>query len=111
MFVAGLYIASYIYPEYIKLMTLHILGNAVNGQDGYDQQNHQENFNPAGSGRYSPPPTENQVPSVQPPRREREYNWKLTGATECSASCGKGQLKKFMLSFFFFFLVTERVIK
>ncbi|XP_063335441.1 thrombospondin type-1 domain-containing protein 4-like isoform X1 [Pelmatolapia mariae] len=65
-------------------------GNAVNGQDGYDQQNHQENFNSAGSGRYSPPPTENQVPSVQPPRREREYNWKLTGATECSASCGKG---------------------
>uniref|UniRef100_A0AAX7T0L4 PLAC domain-containing protein n=1 Tax=Astatotilapia calliptera TaxID=8154 RepID=A0AAX7T0L4_ASTCA len=57
----------------------------------------------SGSGRYSPPPTENQVPSVQPPRREREYNWKLTGATECSASCGKGQLKKFMLSFFFSF--------
>ncbi|XP_030579021.1 thrombospondin type-1 domain-containing protein 4 [Archocentrus centrarchus] len=67
-------------------------GNGVNGQDGYDQQSNtqQENFNSAGSGRYPSRPTENQVPSVQPPRREREYNWKLTGATECSASCGKG---------------------
>uniref|UniRef100_A0A3B4TVF9 Thrombospondin type 1 domain containing 4 n=1 Tax=Seriola dumerili TaxID=41447 RepID=A0A3B4TVF9_SERDU len=51
---------------------------------------HQENFKPAGGGRYPPHLPDNQVPAVQPPRREKEYNWKLTGATECSASCGKG---------------------
>uniref|UniRef100_A0A3B3DP07 Thrombospondin type 1 domain containing 4 n=1 Tax=Oryzias melastigma TaxID=30732 RepID=A0A3B3DP07_ORYME len=34
---------------------------------------------------------DNQVPAVQPPRRGREYNWKQTGATECSISCGKGK--------------------
>uniref|UniRef100_A0A8C6PYN8 Thrombospondin type 1 domain containing 4 n=1 Tax=Nothobranchius furzeri TaxID=105023 RepID=A0A8C6PYN8_NOTFU len=39
--------------------------------------------------RNPPRRPDNQVPVVQPPRREREYNWKMTGATECSASCGK----------------------
>ncbi|XP_067451535.1 thrombospondin type-1 domain-containing protein 4-like [Thunnus thynnus] len=67
-------------------------GNAVNGQGGYDLHNNpqQENYNPAGGGGYPPRLPDNQVPAVQPPRREREYNWKLAGATECSASCGKG---------------------
>uniref|UniRef100_A0A3P8SH39 Thrombospondin type 1 domain containing 4 n=1 Tax=Amphiprion percula TaxID=161767 RepID=A0A3P8SH39_AMPPE len=67
-------------------------GNAVNGQGGYDQHSNtqQENFNPAGGGRYPARLPDNQVPVIQPPRREREYNWKLTGTTECSASCGKG---------------------
>ncbi|XP_036951161.1 thrombospondin type-1 domain-containing protein 4-like isoform X2 [Acanthopagrus latus] len=66
-------------------------GNAVNGQ-GYDHDSdtHQENFHPSGGGRDPPPLPDNQVPVVQPPRRPREYNWKLAGATECSASCGKG---------------------
>ncbi|XP_068131644.1 thrombospondin type-1 domain-containing protein 4 isoform X2 [Hyperolius riggenbachi] len=32
----------------------------------------------------------NQVPPLQPPRRNRDYNWKQVGSTECSASCGKG---------------------
>ncbi|XP_028257890.1 thrombospondin type-1 domain-containing protein 4 [Parambassis ranga] len=63
-------------------------GNAVNGYDQHS--NTQENFNSAGGGRYPPRLPDNQVPAVQPPRREREYNWKLAGATECSASCGKG---------------------
>ncbi|XP_044029932.1 thrombospondin type-1 domain-containing protein 4-like isoform X2 [Siniperca chuatsi] len=39
---------------------------------------------------HRPDGNDNQVPVVQPPRRPREYNWKLAGATECSASCGKG---------------------
>uniref|UniRef100_A0A1A8IET7 ADAMTS-like 7 n=2 Tax=Nothobranchius kuhntae TaxID=321403 RepID=A0A1A8IET7_NOTKU len=54
------------------------------GHDGHEQQ---ENST---SGRHPPRRPDNQVPVVQPPRREREYNWKMTGATECSASCGKG---------------------
>lgn len=64
----------------------------MNGQDGYDHHSnvHQENFNPAGGGRYPPHLPNSQVPVAQPPRREREYNWKLAGATDCSASCGKG---------------------
>uniref|UniRef100_A0A671XCC4 Thrombospondin type 1 domain containing 4 n=1 Tax=Sparus aurata TaxID=8175 RepID=A0A671XCC4_SPAAU len=68
------------------------MGNAVNGQGGYDHavDTHQENFHPAGGGRDPPPLPDNQVPVVQPPRRPREHNWKLAGATECSASCGKG---------------------
>ncbi|XP_074523419.1 thrombospondin type-1 domain-containing protein 4 [Halichoeres trimaculatus] len=68
-------------------------GNTVNGQGGYDQHPnpHQDNLTPAGGGRLPPPPLpDNQVPYVQPPRRTREYNWKLAGTTECSASCGKG---------------------
>lgn len=70
-----------------------VLGNAVNGQGGHDHHSntHQENYNPAGGGRDPPPLPDNQVPVVQPPRRPKEYNWKQAGATECSASCGKGQ--------------------
>ncbi|XP_043952144.1 thrombospondin type-1 domain-containing protein 4 isoform X1 [Gambusia affinis] len=65
---------------------------AAGGQDEYTQQIHtqQENVNSAGGGRYHPHLPDNQVPAVVPPRRDREYNWKLTGTTECSASCGKG---------------------
>uniref|UniRef100_A0A665VP32 PLAC domain-containing protein n=1 Tax=Echeneis naucrates TaxID=173247 RepID=A0A665VP32_ECHNA len=65
---------------------------SVNGQGGYDHHGntHQENFNPPGGGRIPPRLPDNQVPAAPPPRRERDYNWKLTGATECSASCGKG---------------------
>ncbi|XP_013881562.1 thrombospondin type-1 domain-containing protein 4 isoform X2 [Austrofundulus limnaeus] len=64
----------------------------INGQNEYNQHNNaqQENSNSAGGGGYPPHLPDNQVPAVQPPRREREYNWKLTGATECSATCGKG---------------------
>uniref|UniRef100_A0A672ZIU0 PLAC domain-containing protein n=1 Tax=Sphaeramia orbicularis TaxID=375764 RepID=A0A672ZIU0_9TELE len=65
-------------------------GNAVNGHSGNDHHNKQENLNPGAGGRYPPRLPDNQVPVVQPPRRERDYNWKLSGATECSASCGKG---------------------
>uniref|UniRef100_A0A8C7UPM1 Thrombospondin type 1 domain containing 4 n=1 Tax=Oncorhynchus mykiss TaxID=8022 RepID=A0A8C7UPM1_ONCMY len=60
------------------------IGNDHRGnpnQDGYD---------PAGGGKYPPQVPNNQVPAVLPPRRQREYNWKLSGATECSASCGRG---------------------
>ncbi|XP_074465771.1 thrombospondin type-1 domain-containing protein 4 [Sebastes fasciatus] len=67
-------------------------GNAVNGQGGYDHHGNtrQENLNHAGGGWDPTRLPDNQVPLVQPPRREREYNWKLSGSTECSASCGKG---------------------
>ncbi|XP_053277020.1 thrombospondin type-1 domain-containing protein 4 [Pleuronectes platessa] len=66
--------------------------NTVNGQGGYDHHSntHQENVDAVGGGRYPPHLPDNQVPAVQPPRRERDYNWKLSGATECSSSCGKG---------------------
>ncbi|XP_063782276.1 thrombospondin type-1 domain-containing protein 4 isoform X3 [Pseudophryne corroboree] len=33
---------------------------------------------------------DNQVPAVQPPRRNSDYNWKQVGSTECSVTCGKG---------------------
>uniref|UniRef100_A0A8C5H845 PLAC domain-containing protein n=1 Tax=Gouania willdenowi TaxID=441366 RepID=A0A8C5H845_GOUWI len=43
------------------------------------------------SGRMYPPHfSDIQVPVVQPPRRDKEYMWKMSGTTECSASCGKG---------------------
>lgn len=76
-------------------------GNTVNGQGGYDHHinTHQENFNSAGGGWDPPRLPDNQVPAVQPPRQEREYNWKLAGATECSASCGKGQSNYLYFSF------------
>ncbi|XP_034041657.1 thrombospondin type-1 domain-containing protein 4 isoform X2 [Thalassophryne amazonica] len=63
-------------------------GNAVNGQDGHNH--HSNTHQEGGGGRYPPSFPDNQVPVRQPPKRAREYNWKLGGATECSASCGKG---------------------
>ncbi|XP_053317842.1 thrombospondin type-1 domain-containing protein 4 isoform X1 [Spea bombifrons] len=41
-------------------------------------------------GRIPSQPPDNQVPNLQPPRRNREYNWKQVGSTECSVTCGKG---------------------
>lgn len=71
---------------------VHVLGNAVNRQSGYDHHgNTQENFDAAGGGRDPHTLPNNKLPVIQPPRRTRDYNWKQAGATECSASCGKGQ--------------------
>ncbi|KPP68510.1 thrombospondin type-1 domain-containing protein 4-like [Scleropages formosus] len=53
-----------------------LLENTLNGQGGYDH---------ASGGWY---PT--RVPDNQVPRPQREFNWKLVGTTECSASCGRG---------------------
>ncbi|NWY69430.1 THSD4 protein, partial [Erithacus rubecula] len=41
-------------------------------------------------GRFSSHQPENQVPAMQPPRQNREYNWKQVGKTECTTTCGKG---------------------
>ncbi|XP_076012058.1 thrombospondin type-1 domain-containing protein 4 [Genypterus blacodes] len=67
-------------------------GNSVNVQGGYDHHSntHQEGNNQGGGGGYPPHVPESQAPTAQLPRREREYNWKMAGTTECSASCGKG---------------------
>nr|XP_055030815.1 thrombospondin type-1 domain-containing protein 4-like [Misgurnus anguillicaudatus] len=32
----------------------------------------------------------NQLPAAPHPQTPKEYNWKLTGTTDCSASCGRG---------------------
>ncbi|XP_073474934.1 thrombospondin type-1 domain-containing protein 4 isoform X1 [Aquarana catesbeiana] len=79
-------------------------GEHFNGQlDIPDTSDHTENrdsFNSpdmsAGSipssqpGRIPPHVPDNQVLPLQPPRRNRDYNWKQVGSTECSVSCGKG---------------------
>ncbi|XP_035595858.2 thrombospondin type-1 domain-containing protein 4-like [Oncorhynchus keta] len=67
-------------------------GNTLYGQSGNDHRGNpnQEGYDPAGGGKYPPQVPNNQVPAVLSPRRQREYNWKLSGATECSASCGRG---------------------
>ncbi|XP_029945301.1 thrombospondin type-1 domain-containing protein 4 [Salarias fasciatus] len=67
-------------------------GNVVTGQGGYDQHTstQRETLNSAGGGWYPPHVPDNQVPAAPPPRREREYSWRQSGTTECSASCGKG---------------------
>ncbi|XP_040457832.1 thrombospondin type-1 domain-containing protein 4 [Falco naumanni] len=41
-------------------------------------------------GRFPSHQPENQVPAVQPPRQNREHNWKQIGKTECTTTCGKG---------------------
>ncbi|KAM6979983.1 thrombospondin type-1 domain-containing protein 4 [Aplochiton taeniatus] len=56
-------------------------GNTLSGQGGSNVQR---------GDRYPPQAPDNQVPAAQPPRRQREHNWKLAGATECSATCGRG---------------------
>ncbi|MEE6502910.1 hypothetical protein FKM82_004676 [Ascaphus truei] len=43
-------------------------------------------------GRFPSHQPDNQVPPLQPPRRNRDYNWKQVGSTECSATCGKGEV-------------------
>lgn len=42
-------------------------------------------------GRFPPHQPENQVPAMQPPRQNREHNWKQVGKTECTTTCGKGE--------------------
>ncbi|KAJ8249030.1 hypothetical protein GJAV_G00230420 [Gymnothorax javanicus] len=55
--------------------------NALNGQGGGEH---------ASAGRYPPQIPDNKVPLPQPPRHQREHNWKLVGFTDCSTSCGGG---------------------
>uniref|UniRef100_A0AAY4CHA4 PLAC domain-containing protein n=1 Tax=Denticeps clupeoides TaxID=299321 RepID=A0AAY4CHA4_9TELE len=59
--------------------------NSLNGQGGTDHH-----VRPSHEGGGRPQLPDNQVPEPQPPRRQRDHNWKLTGTTDCSASCGKG---------------------
>lgn len=33
-------------------------------------------------------------PAPQPPRRNRDHNWKQLGTTECSTTCGKGEFMR-----------------
>ncbi|XP_064168657.1 thrombospondin type-1 domain-containing protein 4-like isoform X2 [Anguilla rostrata] len=56
-------------------------GNTLHSQGGHEH---------AGAGRYPPQTPNNKFPVPQPPRHQREHNWKLVGLTDCSASCGKG---------------------
>ncbi|XP_076851146.1 thrombospondin type-1 domain-containing protein 4-like isoform X2 [Brachyhypopomus gauderio] len=70
-------------------------GNTVNGgvgYEGYEQygRTSQNAHEQARGHRYPSHIPENQVPAVAPPHRHRQYNWKLTGTTDCSATCGKG---------------------
>uniref|UniRef100_A0A4W4DYE8 PLAC domain-containing protein n=1 Tax=Electrophorus electricus TaxID=8005 RepID=A0A4W4DYE8_ELEEL len=77
--------------EYI-LGILFFVGNTVNGGVGIDQygRSSQDAYEQEGGHRYPPLIPENLVPAAAPPRRHREYNWKLIGTTDCSATCGKG---------------------
>lgn len=67
-------------------------GNNLNGPNGPELLgNTEENNNAAGDEREpSASLPNNKVPVSQPPRRSRDYSWRLAGATECSATCGKG---------------------
>lgn len=69
-------------------MFVCVVVDAVNRSSEYEHQaTTQDRTSAAGQERDSPPVVEN----LQPPRRTPDYNWKLAGATECSASCGHGQ--------------------
>ncbi|XP_041918608.1 thrombospondin type-1 domain-containing protein 4-like isoform X2 [Alosa sapidissima] len=65
-------------------------GNAVNGQGVTDRYDGYSGSNQGSQGGYPSLVPDNQLPQPQPPRWQREYNWKLTGTTDCSATCGKG---------------------
>ncbi|XP_048025061.1 thrombospondin type-1 domain-containing protein 4-like isoform X1 [Megalobrama amblycephala] len=65
--------------------------NVVNGQTDSDANGKSTLEGHEGSGVKHPPPIpDNQLPAAPPSTRFREYNWKLSGSTDCSASCGKG---------------------
>lgn len=85
-----------VHYEYIlssaKTESSHKQDNDLNRETGSSHHNNvfQPNFNTAEKESYSPRLPDNQVSPALPPRRDREYSWKLAGPTECSASCGKG---------------------
>ncbi|XP_052008496.1 thrombospondin type-1 domain-containing protein 4-like [Xyrauchen texanus] len=66
--------------------------NVVNGQAGYDPSSlpTPEEREKSSVVRYPPPIPDNQLPAAAHPDRYRDYNWKLTGTTDCSTSCGRG---------------------
>lgn len=83
-------------------------GEPLNGQLGMPESTHQEDedlhretdtltghlagtFPVIQPGRFPSHQPENQVPAVQPPRQNREHNWKQIGKTECTTTCGKGK--------------------
>ncbi|MGH0136297.1 UNVERIFIED_CONTAM: hypothetical protein FKN15_020690 [Acipenser sinensis] len=49
-----------------------------------------ENPHSQGGGDYPGRNPESHVSAAPPPRRQRDYNWKLAGTTECTATCGRG---------------------
>ncbi|MCJ8733106.1 hypothetical protein PDJAM_G00219270 [Pangasius djambal] len=64
-------------------------GNTVTigtGDGQYGRRPSQERHERTDGHRNPPHIPESQVP----PRRHREHNWKLTGTTDCSVSCGRG---------------------
>lgn len=73
----------------------------TDGTDHEDENLHRETDTHTGQstgtfpviqpGRFPSHQPDNQVPAVQPPRRNREHNWKQVGTTECTTSCGKGK--------------------
>uniref|UniRef100_A0A672P0T6 Thrombospondin type 1 domain containing 4 n=1 Tax=Sinocyclocheilus grahami TaxID=75366 RepID=A0A672P0T6_SINGR len=65
--------------------------NAVNGPAGSDANGPSTPEDHERSGvSYPPPVPDNQLPAAPPSTGAREYNWKLGGTTDCSASCGRG---------------------
>ncbi|XP_058850871.1 thrombospondin type-1 domain-containing protein 4-like isoform X1 [Acipenser ruthenus] len=70
-------------------------GDPLNGQLGVSDSsnpNREEYENPhsQGGGDYPGRNPESHVPAAPPPRRQRDYNWKQAGTTECTATCGRG---------------------
>uniref|UniRef100_A0A673M4C4 Thrombospondin type-1 domain-containing protein 4-like n=1 Tax=Sinocyclocheilus rhinocerous TaxID=307959 RepID=A0A673M4C4_9TELE len=65
--------------------------NAVNGPAGSDANGPSTPEDHERSGvSYPPPVPDNQLPAAPHSTGAREYNWKLSGTTDCSASCGRG---------------------
>ncbi|XP_010178360.1 PREDICTED: thrombospondin type-1 domain-containing protein 4-like, partial [Mesitornis unicolor] len=82
-------------------------GEPLNGQLGIPESTHHEDeglhretdaltgqsvgtFPVVQPGRFPSHQPGNQVPALQPPRQNREHNWKQIGKTECTTTCGKG---------------------
>lgn len=71
----------------------HVSGNDLNRPGGPEDLGNTEETSNAADDKRAPPSSlpNNKVPMSQPPRRSRDYSWRLAGATECSATCGKGK--------------------
>lgn len=71
----------------------HFSGNDLNRPGGPEHLGNTEEANNTADDKRAPPSSlpNNKVPISQPPRRSRDYSWRLAGATECSATCGKGK--------------------
>ncbi|TSK38384.1 Thrombospondin type-1 domain-containing protein 4 [Bagarius yarrelli] len=83
---------EYILPSDNSVNTATNTGEVYTVSSGTRYDHYGRRTNQNGHERTDGHKTSPDIPETQvPPHRHKEHNWKLTGTTDCSASCGRGQ--------------------